>query len=127
MPQGFILRLVDSDDWLNEEAYRRVLAALKEAAGGPETLDMMISNYVYEKEGAEHKRVMKYTKALPQGRIFTWDEAKSLGKSHYLLMHSLIYRTELLRECGLKLPEHTFYVDNLVAFVPFPRVRTMYY
>ena len=27
----------------------------------------------------------------------------------------------------MKLPEHTFYVDNLVAFVPFPRVRTMYY
>ena len=124
---GLYFKVVDSDDWLNEEAYRRVLAALKEAAGGPETLDMMISNYVYEKEGAEHKRVMKYTKALPQGRIFTCDEAKSLGKRHYLLMHSLIYRTELLRECGLKLPEHTFYVDNLVAFVPFPRVRTMYY
>ena len=92
---GLYFKVVDSDDWLNEEAYRRVLAALKEAAGGPETLDMMISDYVYEKEGAEHKRVMKYTKALPQERIFTWDEAKSLGKSHYLLMHSLIYRTKL--------------------------------
>ena len=42
-------------------------------------------------------------------------------------MHSLIFRTQLLRDCGLCLPEHTFYVDNLVAFVPFPYVKTMYY
>ena len=42
-------------------------------------------------------------------------------------MHSMIYRTELLRECGLKLPEHTFYVDNLVAFIPLASVQSMYY
>lgn len=42
-------------------------------------------------------------------------------------MHSMIYRTELLRSCGLVLPEHTFYVDNLVAFIPLASVRTMYY
>ena len=33
-------------------------------------------------------------------------------KGQYILMHSVIYRTKLLRECGLHLPEHTFYVDN---------------
>ena len=27
----------------------------------------------------------------------------------------------------MKLPEHTFYVDNLVAFIPLPYVKTMYY
>ncbi len=59
--------------------------------------------------------------------FFGWDEAKALGKTHYLLMHSLIYRTSFLRECGMKLPEHTFYVDNLVAFIPLPYVKTMYY
>lgn len=68
---------------------------------------LLISNYVYEKEGAKRKRVMRYAKSLPEGRFFGWDEAKALGKTHYLLMHSLIYRTSLLRECGMKLPEHT--------------------
>ncbi len=42
-------------------------------------------------------------------------------------MHSIIYRTELLRECGLELPEHTFYVDNIFAFTPMQYVKTMYY
>ncbi|UWP58769.1 glycosyltransferase family 2 protein [Ruminococcus gauvreauii] len=124
---GLYFKVVDSDDWVSESAYKAILEILKKCLGGPETLDMLISNYVYEKVGARHKRVMRYPNALPQGRIFGWDEVKPLGKSHYLLMHSLIYRTELLRECGLKLPKHTFYVDNLVAFIPFPYVKHMYY
>lgn len=124
---GLYFKVVDSDDWLNEEAYRKVLEVLKECIRGPRTLDLLICNYVYEKVGVKHKAVMKYHSALPQGRIFGWDEAKSLGRSHYLLMHSMIYRTELLRECGLVLPEHTFYVDNLVAFIPLASVSTMYY
>jgi hypothetical protein len=33
----------------------------------------------------------------------------------------------MLRESGLCLPEHTFYVDNLYAFVPLPYVKTLYY
>ena len=70
---------------------------------------------------------MRYRSALPQNKIFGWDDVRPLGTSHYLLMHSMIYRTELLWECGLKLPEHTFYVDNLVAFIPLASVQSMYY
>lgn len=42
-------------------------------------------------------------------------------------MHSVIYRTQLLRDCGLELPKHTFYVDNLFVYVPLPYVKNMYY
>lgn len=42
-------------------------------------------------------------------------------------MHSVIYRAQLLRDCGLKLPKHTFYVDNIFVYVPLPHVKTMYY
>ena len=42
-------------------------------------------------------------------------------------MHSLIYRTQLLKDAGLCLPKHTFYVDNLFAFEPLPSVETMCY
>ena len=124
---GLYFKVVDSDDWVNEEAYRKILKVLEESIRGPRTLDMLISNYVYEKQGAKKKRVMRYDGCLPTDRFFGWEDVKPLGKSKYLLMHSLIYRTELLRESGLVLPKHTFYVDNLVAFVPFPYVKTMYY
>lgn len=124
---GLYFKVVDSDDWLNTEAYRKALEVLKQCVRGARTLDLLICNYVYEKEGAKHKAVMRYKSALPQGQIFTWDDVRSLPTGHYLLMHSMIYRTDLLKECGLKLPEHTFYVDNLVVFEPLPYVNTMYY
>ena len=42
-------------------------------------------------------------------------------------MHSVIYRTQLLRDCGLELPKHTFYVDNLFVYQPLPYVKSLYY
>ena len=42
-------------------------------------------------------------------------------------MHSVIYRTELLLLCQLRLPKHTFYVDNIYVYYPLPHVRKLYY
>jgi hypothetical protein len=42
-------------------------------------------------------------------------------------MHSVIYRTQLLRDCGLELPKHTFYVDNIFVYQPLPYVKSIYY
>lgn len=124
---GLYFKVVDSDDWVKESAYKKILETLKEIVGGHTVLDMLISNFVYEKEGDKKNKVMKYHHALPKDKIFTWDEVKHFRKGQYILMHSVIYRTKLLRECELKLPEHTFYVDNLFVFEPLPYVKTMYY
>ena len=42
-------------------------------------------------------------------------------------MHSVIYRTEMLRACRLELPKHTFYVDNIFVYQPLPAVKSIYY
>lgn len=125
--RGLYYKVVDSDDKVDPGAYRKILDTLRSFAQGETQPDMVISNYVYDKEGAKHKKSMSYKRSLPKERIFTWKEAGHMGIGHYILMHSLIYRTEVLRESGMRLPEHTFYVDNLFAFVPFPYVKTLYY
>ena len=122
---GMYFKVVDSDDWVDQDAYAKILAKLKELSGGETTLDMFIANYVYEKEGAKHKKVMRYS-ALPKDQMITWDDCR-FHKGQYILMHSVIYRTKLLRECGLELPKHTFYVDNIYVYKPLPNVRNMYY
>ena len=124
---GLYFKVVDSDDWVDESAYLQILDKLKELIGGSQVLDMFISNFVYEKQGAKHKKVMRYTKQLPQEQIFTWNDVRHFTKGKYLLMHSVIYRTKLLMECGLELPKHTFYVDNIFVYKPLPSVKTMYY
>lgn len=125
--QGLYFKVVDSDDWVKEEAYLQVLDTLRKLAGGSKVLDMMVCNFVYEKEGEKRKKVMHYRHILPKETMFTWQDCHHFTKGHYILMHSVIFRTQLLRECGLKLPEHTFYVDNLYVFEPLAFVKNMYY
>ena len=123
---GLYFKVVDSDDWVNAEAYAQILKTLEELIRGSETVDLLISNFVYEKQGAKRKRVMQYRHCLPVNEVFGWNKVH-MHKGKYLLMHSMIYRTKLLHDCGLELPKHTFYVDNLFVYVPLPYVKTMYY
>ena len=124
---GLYFKVVDSDDWVSISAYKEILKTLEKLAGAKPMVDMLISNFVYEKEGVKRKKVMSYRSAFPQDQVFTWDDVKVLHKGQYILMHSVIYRTKLLRECGLELPKHTFYVDNIFVYHPLPHVKYLYY
>lgn len=124
---GVFYKVVDSDDWVKESAYKKILDTLRDIVHSGKTLDMMISNFVYEKVGENRKKVMSYRHILPQNQIFSWSDVGHFSTTKYILMHSVIFRTRLLKECGLKLPEHTFYVDNLFVFQPLPYVKSMYY
>jgi glycosyltransferase involved in cell wall biosynthesis len=125
--QGLYFKVVDSDDWVNEDALRQVMDTLKNLIADGNSPDLFISNYVYEKVDAKKKKVINYNWALPKDQIFTWDDIMHFKQSQNILMHSCIYRTKLLRDCGIRLPKHTFYVDNIFVYQPLPYVKTMYY
>lgn len=124
---GIYFKVVDSDDWVREQPYHKILDTLREITESGTRLDMLISNFSYEKEGEKHNKVMRYRHALPENRIFGWSEVKHFHKGQYILMHSVIFRTKLLRESGMLLPEHTFYVDNIYVFEPLVHVKNLYY
>lgn len=124
---GLYYKVVDSDDWVNKEAYLKILEKLSDLIKSGDMVDMFISNYVYEKEGKKRKKVMQYRTAFPTDTVFTWDDVKFLHVGQYILMHSVIYRTQMLKDCGLELPKHTFYVDNIYVYHPLPYVKKLYY
>ena len=124
---GIYFKVVDSDDWVDESAYMEILNTLRRFVYGEKTLDMLVSNFVYEKQGSNRKKVMNYRTALPENQLIDWDDVKVFILGQYILMHSVIYRTELLKQCGLELPKHTFYVDNIFVYQPLPHVKTLYY
>ena len=124
---GLYFKVVDSDDWVKEEALLEALATLKGLVADSAAPDMFICNYVYEKVGDKKKRVIHYRNCMPQDCIFTWDDVSHFRTGQFILMHSVIYRTKLLKDCGLELPKHTFYVDNIYVYQPLPQVKTMYY
>lgn len=124
---GKYFKVVDSDDWVDEESLHKILDFLKQLEEEEKEIDMLISNYVYEKVGASHKKCIHYRNVLPQDKIFTWDDIGRFHLDQYILMHSVIYRTSMLKLSQMTLPKHTFYVDNIYVYYPLPYVRKIYY
>lgn len=133
LANGIYYKVVDSDDWLDADAYRKLLKQIKmhvreeEREHGKVLPDLYVCNYVYNHLDEGRKKCMKYGNVFPKDKICGWDEMGRFRPSQYLIMHALIYRTDLLRKMGLVLPEHTFYVDNIFACQPLPNVRYIYY
>jgi glycosyltransferase involved in cell wall biosynthesis len=125
--KGMYFKVVDSDDWLNDDALGMVMAKLREFAAAPEPIDLLLCNYVYEHVADNTQHAVSYGMILPKDRVFTWQEIGHFPLSQNILMHTVIYRTQILRDCGLELPKHTFYVDNVFVYKPLPSCKRLYY
>ena len=85
-------------------------------------------NYQYlSPDFTEETKVINYRNVFPQDEVFEWSDIGHFRMGQYILMHSVIYRTEMLKLCQITLPKHTFYVDNIYVYYPLPHVKTFYY
>lgn len=123
---GLYFKVVDSDDRLDESALKALIADIKARIASDTLPDLYVTNFVYDRvDGQSH--ISRYTDKLPVNEIFGWEKIKTFRYSRMLLMHSLLYKRDRLILSGLKLPEHTFYVDNIYAYTPLPYMRTICY
>lgn len=122
---GTYLKVLDADDWLDADALGATLRHLRalERDGG---VDALFTDYVHERLGKSTK-AMRFGSVFPAGRVFAWGDVERFNRRQVLMMHAITYRTDVLRACGLALPEHTFYVDNLFVMIPLVHVRRMSY
>lgn len=123
--RGRYLKVLDADDWLDVGALEQVLRTLVQLDrdGG---VDALFTDFVHDRVGKQN-RTSRFDSVFPSRRRFGWAETERFGKRQYLMMHAIVYRTEIVRASGMRLPHHTFYVDNLYVVVPLARVRSMYY
>ena len=124
---GLYFKVVDSDDWLNSEALGKLMNKLRMFSRMEKPIDLVVCNYVYEHVADGTHHTVRYKNALPVERAFGWNEVGRFNVTQFIIMHSAIYRTGVLRESGLLLPKHTFYVDNLYVYQPLPFVHSMWY
>jgi len=125
--RGVWLLVVDSDDSLDADALHAMLARLRQLLAGGQQVDLMVANCVYEHAPTGTRKIMRFRGALPANRVFRWDETGSFGYFQHITMHSAIFRTQVLRDSGMQLPENLYYVDNIYAYAPLPYVKTLYY
>ena len=125
--QGLYYKVVDSDDWVNEEALKTLLDTIKIHLAEDTLPDLYITNFIYDHVYDNTRFVRRWNKQFPVNSFCTWKDVGSFHGSEVLLMHSLMYKTNLLRKSETVLPEHTFYVDNYFAYKPLPLMQKIYY
>ncbi|MBO5773158.1 MAG: glycosyltransferase family 2 protein [Clostridia bacterium] len=123
---GKYFYVLDSDDWLEKDAFIKVLDKLEELenVGG---IDLMVANYIYAHAIKRKRQVIKYKGTLPQNKIFGWEDTKKFKVWQCLTIHTCIFRRQLMLDSKVELPKHTFYEDNLMVYIPLRHAQKLYY
>ena len=125
--KGIYFKVVDSDDWVETKDVLTAVDIIKKNIEEENQIDLYITNYVYEHMSDNTRYVMEYRKFLKEDTVFEWKDMKRVNVETVFLMHSLMFRLEVLKESKLELPNHTFYVDDAYAYIPLPYVKKVYY
>lgn len=124
---GEFYKVVDSDDWLDTEALKEVLDRMEKWRINQTPVDMLVCNYIYDHLYEGRQQQIHYRNVFESGTLCNWHEIGRFLPTQYLIMHALIFKTEVLRKSGVELPKHTFYVDNIFAYQPLPFVEHIFY
>ena len=125
--RGIYFKVVDSDDYIAEEALNSALETIGRLLADGRLPDLFVTNYVYDHQIDHERYPIRYRGYFPEGRIFRWHEAGRSKLDQLLMIHATWYSTELLRACDVRLPEKVCYMDSHLLLHPLPYVRTLYY
>ncbi len=124
---GLYYKVVDSDDWLDETSLHKLLDTIRQHKKEETLADLYICNFIYDKILENRSYVRSFKRHFKNNAFISWKDVKTFHGSQVLLMHSVIYNTEKLKQSNTHLPHHTFYVDNLFAYKPLPYMKKIYY
>ncbi|MDR1801913.1 MAG: glycosyltransferase family 2 protein [Lachnospiraceae bacterium] len=127
MAEGIYFKVLEPTDILNKDALRQVINLLKTLKETYNETDMLITNYVVERVDSSDKKTIHYRSILPQGKVFSWKQTGRFKVGQYMPMHSVIYRTGLLRLSQMELPKYSIYYWYAYLFHPLPFIRKLYY
>lgn len=128
LAEGLFYKVLDSDDWIDDENSILLLDTIKKQYKDDKVADLIIMDFIYEHIETQTNYTRTYKENLPTYQLFKWNDIKKKFKySKTLLMHAQIFKTSVLKESNVMLPEHTFYVDNIFSYTPLPFVENIYY
>ena len=76
---GMYVKVVDADDWVGAESLELVMATLREEAERTDPIDMLVTNYVYDKVGKIVKHVVNFRRAMKSDERLTWNDLGHFG------------------------------------------------
>ena len=121
---GVWVKMLDADDYFDSAVLAEYMGLLQELYEKGETPDLVLTEFQSEDpEGKVRKYYGKW--GYPVGRTFDMEE---FNRHHFdLFMHSLTYRTEMLRAIDYRQFEGIMYTDLQWAFKPMAAVGSARY
>ena len=126
LAKGEYFKVLDSDDWVDKDALSKLMAFLREKM--PVRPDMILMDYVYQQGRDNPTKRIHFNRYFDKNKVVPLSSLKHHMKiEDNVTLHSSIYRTALLRQCNLKLPEHCSYEDNYFVYVPLGVIENVAY
>lgn len=119
---GKYFKVVDSDDWLDEEAYKKLLKEIKHI-----DTDLVVCNYVYTYTDGRSDHTISFANVYEEGKVLTWNDIHKFKVTQYPSLHSMMYKKSVLDKSNIDLPKHVFYEDNLFIYLPLVNTKTILY
>ncbi len=113
---GKYFKLLDGDDWFDKDSFEEMIAVLQE-----EDSDVIVTNYYKGPSASQMDPVKTHTEA--DGEVV--DLRDGYMPKEPFDMWSLVYKTSLLRENSVVLPEKVLYTDRYYATIPFAYANTV--
>lgn len=118
---GKYFKVVDGDDWLNTEELTEFVRLLKKT-----DTDIVAADYLCIQD--ETDTVLQEKRCTPDEAQYGTVADLTKGEVQDVIkMHALTIRTAILKEHGIHIDEHCYYVDCEYITYPIPYVKTVYF
>ena len=115
---GKYIKILDADDWFDTDEFSRYLTVLQNI-----NVDMILTNH--KVVGDEGNIICDYAYNIVTDEPFAFQEYKEPGV--YFAMHSITYRTQMLRDIHYHQTEGISYTDTEWVFYPQHGVKSCIY
>jgi len=115
--KGKYFKVIDGDDWVEKDSLYKLIQELEKTNS-----DLVINpfHFVFENTG---KRRLQNFPSDTYGKEFQFKDVCHLYQK--LPIHSITFKTSLLKENSIHVREHCFYEDNEYDLLPIPYVKTI--
>lgn len=118
---GKYFKVVDGDDWVDREAFVRLVKYLETSDE-----DLVLTDFCRVGNSGEKKKEEYFTQ-FEKGRVYTTD---NIPHFESIAMHSICVKSEILKNNNIRLTEKCFYVDieyvvyilsfiNTIVYLPY--------
>ena len=120
--KGVYFKVLDVDDTFNTSTLIELIYIAK---GLECRVDVFFTDHTYEKVGVDQKEIKSLRKYIDPNIITKIENIKF--PKQLITMHSIIYKTELLRNIEYSQIEDVYYSDSQYSIVPLLSAKSVYY